>query len=162
MRNCTVRLTQADGQRSVIKEMLKATRIRIASWPLRALSLLTIVALLVAPTCAPLCAGQNCRRADASATANESCHRAGTAHHDALFVHGIRNCNLLESPAIVSTYATLSGISGESRLSASDEQFLAVEQETSVPATRFSDSWFCRPHDFSSGFAAVRSGVLRI
>ena len=83
-------------------------------------------------------------------------------HHDALFVHGIRNCNLLESPAIVSTYATLSGISGESRLSASDEQFLAVEQETSVPAPRFSDSWFCRPHDFSSGFAAVRSGVLRI
>src|SRR6266436_1898034 len=133
-------------------------RIRIASWRLRALSLLAIVALLVAPDCAPICAGQNCGRADASATANESCHRAGAMHHKALFVHGIQNCNLPESPAIVSISAAFSGISGESHLSAS----LTVEQENSAPATRFSDSWFCRPHDFSSGFAAVRSGVLRI
>ena len=157
-----MRLTQADGQRSVIIRMLKAMRIRIARCLLRALSLLTIVALLVTPNCGPLCAGQNCKRADASATANESCHRAGTVHHYALFVYGIRNCNLSESPAIVSTSATLSGISGESRLGVPGEQFLADERENSLPTAPFSDSWFCRPHGFSNGFTPVSSGVLRI
>src|SRR6266436_318367 len=137
-------------------------RIRIASWRLRALSLLAIVALLVAPDCAPICAGQNCGRADASATANESCHRAGARHHKALFVHGIQNCNLPESPAIVSTSAALRGISGESRLSDSGDQFLTVEQENSATAKRFSYSLLFRPHGFSSVFAVVRSGFLRI
>jgi len=142
--------------------MLKAMAIRILRWPLRALSLLTIVALLVAPNCAPLCAGQNCARADAPATANESCHRAGAVHREALFVHGVRNCNLPESPAIVSTSATLSRVSDQAHLSTPDEIFLAVEQENSAPPASFSDAWFCRSHGFSNGFTPVPSGVLRI
>jgi len=142
--------------------MLKAMRIRIASWRLQALSLMTIVALLVAPNCAPLCAGQNCGRAAASAATNDECHGAGAMHHKSLFVRGVRNCSLPESPAIVSTSAPLSEISGESRLPAPSEQFLVVERENSAPAAPFSDSWFCRPHNVSSGFTPVPSGVLRI
>ncbi len=158
------RLTQADGRRSVINriEMPKVMRIRVARWPLRALSLLTIVALLVAPNCEPLCAGQNCRRIDASDKANESCHGVGTAHHEALLIHGIRNCNLPELPAIISTSTPFGGASGESHLGAPGGMPLEVEQGNLASAASFPDSWFCRPHDLSSEFTPAWSGVLRI
>ena len=137
-------------------------RIRSARWALRALSLLAIAALVVAPTCAPLCAVQNCGRADASAAANGICHRAGTMHHEALLVHGTRNCNLPELPAVVSASTPFGSASGESRLSASDGTFFATGQENPAATTMLSDSWFCRPHDFSSGFTPVVSTVFRI
>src|SRR5438128_3685816 len=142
--------------------MPRVMRIRSARCALRALSLLAIGALVVAPACPPLCAVQNCGRADASATGNGICHRAGTMHHEALLVHGTRNCNLPELPAVASTCTPFGGASGESRLSASGETFLATGQENPAATTILSDSWFCRPHDFSSGFTPVVSSVLRI
>src|SRR5947207_10134034 len=142
--------------------MPRLMRIRSARWPLRTLSLLTIVALLVAPNCAPLCAVQNCGRAEASATANGICHRAGAVHHEALLVHGIRNCNLPELPAIISTSTPFGGASGESHLGAPGGMPLEVAQGNLASAASFPDSWFCRPHDLSSEFTPAWSGVLRI
>src|SRR5438552_18068553 len=95
--------------------MPRVMRIRSARWALRALSLLAIAALVVAPTCAPLCVVQNCGRADASAAANGICHRAATMHNEAQLVDGTRNCDLLELPAVVSPSNPLGRASGDSR-----------------------------------------------
>src|SRR5260370_1874733 len=142
--------------------MPKTTRIRIASWPLRAVSLLTLVALLVAPGCAPLCASQDCRRTDASATTKGNCHGAGATHREAALIHGFRNCNLPELPAVVLTRKPLGDSSGESRLRAARGKFFAVNQENSAPAGPLFDFYLCRSHDFSSRFAPVPSGFLPI
>ena len=162
MRNGTARLTQAGGRDSVIIRMPKAMQIRIARWPLRTLSLLAIVALLVAPSCPPLCASQNCRQADASATTNGKCHATGAMHHETRLAHSIRNCNSPELPAIVSASTPLSEASDASRLGAPGGIFLAIGQGNSTPAATLPEFWFCRPHDLSSGFTPVLSGVLRI
>ncbi len=137
-------------------------RIRNASWPLRALSLVTLVALLVAPACAPLCAGQNCRRADASVTAGGNCHGANAMPHEGPRAHAILGCGSPELPAVVLARTPLEDASGVSRLSASDGKFLAVEQENSALAAPFSDFYFGPPHDFATRFAPVPSSVLRI
>src|SRR5690349_19204398 len=142
--------------------MPRVMRIRSARWALRTLSLLTIAGLVVAPTCAPLCAVQHCGRADASTAANGICHRAGIMHHEALLVHGTRNCNLPELPAIVSISTPFGGVSSESRFSTPGAITLAVEQGNLTPGALLSNSWFIRPHDSSSGFVFVPSGVLRI
>src|SRR5207244_13415306 len=113
--------------------MPRVMRIRSARWALRALSLLAIAALVVAPTCAPLCAVQNCGRADASAATNGICHRAGTMHHEALLVNGTRNCNLPELTAVVSAYTPFASASGDSRLGPSGGTFFPTGVETPEP-----------------------------
>src|SRR6266478_6996333 len=142
--------------------MARVTPGRYTRWPLRAVSLLTLVALLIAPSCAPLCLGRNCWRADASATTNGNCHGVGHSHHEALLVNSIRNCNSPELPAIVSASTPLSEASDASRLGAPGGMFLAIGQGNSTPAPTFSEFWFCRPHDLSSGFTPLPSSVLRI
>jgi hypothetical protein len=142
--------------------MPMAMRIRNVSWPLRALSLVTLVALLVAPACAPLCAGQNCRRADASAATHGNCHEAGTLPHDALRVHAILSCGSQDLPAVLSAPVRIGEPSGVSRWGAPDGKFLAVELDNSASAVQFSDFYFGRPHNASSTFTPVPSGILRI
>src|SRR6266567_5330484 len=126
--------------------MPRAMRIRIASWPQRALCVLTLVALLVAPGCAPLCTGQNCRRADASATTSGSCHGAGAMTHEALRAHASRSCGSPEMPAVVSTPTPFGEASGEFRLSAPSGKFLAVNQENSPLAAPLFDFYLGRWH----------------
>lgn len=138
-------------------------RIRNASWPLRALSLVTLMALLVAPACAPLCAAQNCGLAHTQAAAAGHCHGGGTMPNEALLLRGIRNCGSGELPAIVLNSTPLGGASSfESRLSAHAGKFLAVDLEKSAPAAPLRNFHFGGPHDFLSSSARVSTGVLRI
>src|SRR5882762_5583610 len=141
--------------------MARVTPGRNTRWPLRAVSLLTLVALLIAPSCAPLCVGGNCRRADASATTNGNCHGAGHSHHEALLVNSIRNCNSPELPAIVSASTPLSEASDASRLGAPGGIFLAIGQRNSTPAATFSEFSCWRPQVLSSVFAPLFSNILR-
>src|SRR5260370_38380060 len=105
--------------------MPTAIRIRSASWPLRALSLATLVALVVTPACASFCAGQNCPRAHASTAADGSCHRTGAMQHEAPQARAFLTCSAPELLAIVLTRAPLGDASGVSRLSMPDGIFLA-------------------------------------
>src|SRR5260370_17859756 len=125
--------------------MTRPTHIRNSSWLLRAMSLLTLVALRVGASWARLCASRNWGRADASAATNGNCHGAGGLHHEAPLVQGIRNCNLPELTAIVSASTPPGRASGMSRLGASSGIFLAVEQGNPAPAATLSEFWFCRP-----------------
>src|SRR5258708_4968853 len=142
--------------------MSRARRIRNVSWALRAVSLLTLMALLVAPNCAPLCAAKSCPQAAASGEAGGSCHGAGAMHHKGLLLHGIRNCNLPELPAVLSTSTGFSGASGASRLSATGGEFLAADRQNSAPTVPFPDNHFGRSPDCLSSFVSVPSSVLRI
>jgi hypothetical protein len=157
----TSKLTPRARGRSVIIKMPRAMRIRNANWLLRAVSLVTFVALVVAPVCASLCAGQNCRRADASAT-DGNCHRASTVPHKAPRAHAILGCSSPELPAVVSARAPLGGSSGASRLSSPDGKFLAAERENSASTALFSGFCFGPPHGLSARFAPVAPSVLRI
>src|ERR1700756_4591809 len=107
--------------------MTKARRIRSATWPLRILSAVTLVALIVAPSCAPLCAGKSCPQAEGSAVADGSCHRAGAMHHETLARHGVRNCDLPALTAVISTSAAFRGDSSASQLSVTGGKFLVAK-----------------------------------
>jgi hypothetical protein len=163
VRNGTARLTQAHGRRSVIKRMPRTMRIRNARWPLRALSLVTLAALLAAPACAPLCAAQNCGLANTQAAAAGHCHRSGTMPGEVPLLRGFRNCDSAELPAIVLSSSRLGGASSfESRLSAHADKFLAVDLEKSASEAPLSNLHFGGPHDFLSSSAPISTGVLRI
>src|SRR6266481_495797 len=141
--------------------MPRAMRIRNASWLLRALSLVTLAALVVAPACAPLCAAQNCQPSYTQAAAVGNCHGAGAVSQEAPSVRAVRNCGSPELPAIVLNPASL-GASAESRLSPPDGRFPAVELEKSASGVPLSTLCFGRSHDSASSFAPVPTGVLRI
>jgi len=140
--------------------MPRAMRNRIASWPLRALSLVTLLALVVAPACAPLCAAQSCLRADTSAATSGNCHGGGVPNK-APGIHSFSGCGLPELPAVVLTRTPLQEASDIHRLSPPDGKFLAVEQEIYALGAPFSDSYFGPPHDFAARFVPVSLRVLR-
>jgi hypothetical protein len=138
-------------------------RIRNMSWSLRALSLVMLMALLVAPACAPLCAAQNCGLAHTQAAAAGHCHSSGSMPHEASLLRGFRNCGSGELPAIVLSSSPLGGASSfESRLSAHASKFLAVDLEKSASGASLSNLHFGGPHDFLSSSAPISTGVLRI
>src|SRR6266478_1812719 len=76
--------------------MPRTMRIRNASCPLRALSLVTLMALLVAPACAPLCAAQACMQASGSAGMESHCHFRGIAHGGEAHLHSVQGCGAPE------------------------------------------------------------------
>jgi hypothetical protein len=124
--------------------------------------MVTLAALVVAPACASLCAGQNCGQANAPVIAKGSCHGAGSMPRGAAQISGFSNCGSPELIAVVSTSTSIKDASGVLRLSAPDGRCLAVEQENPAPGALFFDFYFGPPHDFSTRFGPVASSVLRI
>jgi hypothetical protein len=83
-------------------------------------------------------------------------------HRKGLLLHGIRNCNLPELAAVVSTSTAFSSGSGVSRSSAPGVEFLAAEGRNSAPTVSFPDNHFGRSPDFLSSFVSAPQSVLRI
>src|SRR5260370_42232316 len=102
--------------------MPRAMRIRNASWLLRALSLVTLAALVVAPACAPLCAAQNCQPSYTQAAAVWNCHGATAIPQEAPSVPAVRNSASPELPAIVLNPSALGSAPAELRLSPPDSR----------------------------------------
>src|SRR6266446_7463508 len=59
----------------------------------------TMLALLVAPACAPLCAARVCSQALGSAEGDSPCHLMGIALGSATHAHGAQSCGAPELPA---------------------------------------------------------------
>src|ERR1700740_164037 len=142
--------------------MPRAMRIRNTGWRLRAVSLLTLIALVVAPACAPLCAGRHCRLAEAAASADGNCHGTGAMPGKAPRAQASLACGSREMPAVVSMRSLLGDASAISRCSAPNGKFLAVRHENTATPAPLTDLYFHRPHDLSSRSAAALTGVLRI
>jgi hypothetical protein len=56
----------------------------------RLASLITLLALVVAPACAPLCAAQTCTQGHASTEVG--CHSRGAANGGAVYLQAVQNC----------------------------------------------------------------------
>src|SRR6267143_591088 len=59
----------------------------------------TILALVVAPACAPLCAARVCSQALGSPQAESPCHLMGIVLDSATHAHGAQNCGAPELPS---------------------------------------------------------------
>lgn len=96
----TGRLTPGRGRRSVRKTtMIGTTLLRPRSWQAAAVSLVTVVALVVAPSCAPLCAAQMCSQAPTLSTSEKHCHASASMHNDVPQIHAVQNCSAPELAA---------------------------------------------------------------
>src|SRR4029077_1626725 len=117
--------------------MTRAKRIRTANWTLRALSVVTLMELVVAPACMPLCAAQNCQSVQTRFAPAGKCHGGG-APVKAPLMHAFRACGSAEMPAVVLSRTSFEETSGMSPLSTADGKFVADERHTSEPASTFS------------------------
>jgi len=140
--------------------MLLTNRIPIAKWTLRALSLMTLVALVVAPACAPLCAAQNCHIVQRDGAGTVKCHGSG-ALDEAPLMHAFGGCGSSELPAVVFSRTSVEETSSLFHLGAPDGKFVADEQAIPGRASAFSDSYLGPPHEFAATFVPA-STVLRI
>ncbi len=57
---------------------------------------MTILALIVAPACAPLCAAQSCPQAPVSAGMGSHCHSREVANGSAVHLHSAQGCGAPE------------------------------------------------------------------
>src|SRR5690242_5302080 len=136
-------------------------RIRAANWVLRSVSLVTLAALVVAPTCAPLCSAQNCESSHTQVAATGHCHRVA-APNESPRMRASRGCGSPELPAIVLTRTPLQQIADLERLNALGGNFVAGEHANLTAEARFSENHFGPPHGFAAGFAPLSPTVLRI
>src|SRR5258708_27945627 len=69
---------------------------RNGAWLARIGSLMTILALIVAPACAPLCAAQSCPQAPVSAGMGSHCHSSEVANGGAVHLYSVQGCGAPE------------------------------------------------------------------
>src|SRR5260370_13463906 len=69
---------------------------RNGAWLARIASLMTILALIVAPACAPLCAAQAWMQAPVSAGMGSHCHSSDVANGSAVHLHSAQGCGAPE------------------------------------------------------------------
>jgi hypothetical protein len=94
---------------------------RRSSWQGTVIALLTLLALIVSPVCAPLCAARTCATSNsgsAASSSDESCHYSvSSAEHAPDFqFHGTPTCNSGELTAILSTFPNSNELKQESRI----------------------------------------------
>jgi len=89
-------LTGMGPWRSLKKRLMKdTTPTRTRGWGASAASLITLLAMLVAPACAPLCAVRACSQAQG--TAKETpCHFAAAAQDKGLYFSAVTKCSATE------------------------------------------------------------------
>jgi hypothetical protein len=83
-------------------------------------------------------------------------------NHEAPLVHGTRNCNLPELPAVISTSGAFGGDFSASYLIAHAGAYLGAEGPNSATTVPFPDNHFGRSPAFLSSFVSAPPSVLRI
>ena len=81
----------------------------------RICGLVAMLALVVAPACAPLCAARNCSQVSASTTAERPCHLAELMHGGESQFRTVQNCGTSELPAAILTSSIKNDASQASR-----------------------------------------------
>ena len=76
--------------------MRSVVPLRNETWLARIASVVTLLALIVAPACAPLCAAQACMQASGSAGMESHCHFRGIAHGGEAHLHSVQGCGAPE------------------------------------------------------------------
>jgi hypothetical protein len=126
----TGRLTPQGQRRSVRTMDTSGARSKRGTGKLaRACGLVAILALIVAPTCAPLCAARICSQASAPTTAATPCHLAGLMHGGESQFHAVQNCGASELPAAVLTSSIRNDAMQASSAAAIDAAFGILPRE---------------------------------
>jgi hypothetical protein len=79
--------------------MRKIAQSRTGVWLAKMASLVTLLALVVAPACAPLCAAQTCAQGAASTEMGSNCHSHGMINGGTVIFHASQSCGSSELQA---------------------------------------------------------------
>jgi hypothetical protein len=103
-------------------------------WLAKVASLVTILALVVAPACAPLCAAQTCTEGHAS---NEiGCHSHGAANGGGVYLQAVQGCSSPELQAANLSSADKRGSLQRVRAAALDGTMGVHSADCSSPSAR--------------------------
>jgi hypothetical protein len=159
----TAGLTARRRRRSVrTMAMSIATRMRNTTWLPRACGFVTMLALIVAPVCAPLCSAQVCSEASVWTTSEAPCHLSGAIHGDIPQIHAVQSCGGVELPAAVLSSSIKSDTLRANGAAAIDDSFGALPHEFSAQRSRTSGSCAAGPPLARFSAAFLFDGVLRI
>src|SRR5260370_40230800 len=107
--------------------------LRNAAWLTRIASLVTIVALVVAPACGPLCAARACTQAPGPAEVVSDCHSHGTPNGGGVHLHAVHRCGAPELQVANVSAASARGLIQRARLRAPADRIEDVAQRFSPP-----------------------------
>jgi hypothetical protein len=98
-----------------------------------------MLALVVAPACAPLCAARICSQVSASTTVERPCHLAGLIHGGESHFRAVQNCGASELPSAILTSSIKKDASQASRaltfefaFSTSSQKFFGFHSQPSA------------------------------
>lgn len=128
----------------------------------RIASLLTILALVIAPSCGPLCAAQACTPAPGSAGMESHCHLHGTLNGRAPLLHTVQNCGAPELQAADLTSANWREPAQKDRATASAGRLAFLSLGLSSAGARNSDAIAAEVESPPHSCSAITKVVLRI
>jgi len=123
---------------------------------------MTILALIVAPACAPLCAAQSCPQAPATAGMGSHCHSREVANGGAVHLDSVQGCGApeLQLADLTSANTRESLQKDRSTVSASEMGVLSLVHPSPLAHHRAACSADVESPQYSCSFVA--SVVLRI
>ena len=124
--------------------------------------MVTVLALVVAPACAPLCAAKVCSQALGSVEEGSPCHVMRIAGGSAAHVHGAQSCGVPELPAAALNSTNKNGSLQNDHFEAFGVGLDNLSQKVSSAPEQLQDDCFaCKssPHTSSS---LLLTSVLRI
>lgn len=134
---------------------------RMKNWRTVAVSLATLMALLVTPVCAPLCAARMCSQAGPDGASEGQCHGAAAMQDGSPQVHAARNCNSPELAVADVSDGNKSDIVRMSHAVPQAASHVATSQEfgssfVGSQKTFFDYSGPLQPPDFFSAISVLR------
>lgn len=144
------------------KEMRDAIPPREKNWRATAVSLLTLLALLVAPVCAPFCGGQACLQAQTAMASETHCHAEMAADNNSSQMHATLNCNSSELPVAALSTGNKRDIPQASRPRSQVASMHAVSQEFASILAENCMSRSTNTESLPSSTSFLAMGVLRI
>src|SRR6266850_3372886 len=121
-----------------------------------------ILALVVAPACASLCATRVCSRAVSSAEEHSPCHLTKIPGGSATHVHGAQSCGTRELPAAALNFTNKNGSSQNDRFEAFGAGLYNLSKRVSSVSEQSQDACFAWPRSPQVTSSLSLTGVLRI
>jgi len=122
----------------------------------------TILALVVAPACAPLCAAKVCSRVLTSTEKDSRCHVMATARGSAAYAHAAQNCGALELPAAALNSTNKKEVQDNERSEAFGAGLDIPAQEVSSASERSLEYCFASASPPQRSSSSSLTSVLRI
>src|SRR6266403_530150 len=124
--------------------------------------MVTVLALIVAPACAPLCAARVCSQALSSAEEGSPCHAVATERGSAVHVHAAQGCGVPELPAAALNSTIKNGSPQNDRFEAFGLGLYNLSQKVSSVSEQSQDRYFACASSPQRSSSLCLMSVLRI